>query len=39
MSDKKKKRKDLYYEEDTEGVDFVSIALDSIRPETEEVAS
>ncbi len=35
----KKKKKGVYYEEDTEGVDWVALAQDSIKPETEEVAS
>ncbi len=35
----KKKRKGTYYEEDVEGVDWVALAQDSIKPETEEVAS
>ena len=39
MTEDKKKRKDVYYEDDTQGVDWIAVAEESVKPDPEANAS
>jgi len=39
MTEEKKKRKDVYYEDDTKDVDWIAVAEESVKPAQEENAS